>query len=94
MSLQTVLLVVSGKVGFTVDETKFSPNLQRRFGELQAMRGFLDKAGVEVNALVRKLVESKREVVIPGLSGLLVVLLGVNVVPLILPGVLCLGELE
>src|SRR6266849_2772265 len=91
MSLQTVLLVVSGKVGFTVDETKFSPNLQKRFGELQAMRGFLDKTRVEVNTLSRTLAESKREVVIPGLAGLLVVLLGVNTMPLALPGMLCLG---
>lgn len=86
-----MLLAVSGKVGFTVDETRFSPNLQKRFGELQAMRGFLDKTRVDVNALARTLGESRREVVIPGLTGLLVVLLGVNMMPLILPGALCLG---
>src|SRR2546425_7201484 len=91
MSLQTVLLVVSGKVGFTVDETKFSPNLQRRFGELQVMRGFLDKTRVEVDTLARMLAGSRSEVLIPGLAGLLVVLLGVNIVPLVLPGALCLG---
>ncbi len=91
MSLQSVLQTVSGRVGFTVDETKFSPNLQKRFGELRAMRGFLDKAGVEVNMLARTLVESRRYVLIPGLTGLLVALLGGTIMPLIVPGALCLG---
>ncbi len=91
MSLQSVLLAVSGRVGFTVDETKFSPNLQKRFGELQAMRGFLDKTRVEVNTLAGTLVESRGHVLIPGLTGLLVVVLGVTITPLIVPGALCLG---
>ena len=53
MSLQTVLLALSSKVGFTVDETKVSPNLLKRIGELQTMRGFLDQTGVEVNKHAR-----------------------------------------
>ncbi len=91
MSLQSVLLAVSGKVGFTVDGAKVSPNLQRRFAELQVMRGFLDKASSEVNTLARVLAESRSHVLIPGLTGLLVVLLGVTSTPLVVPGTLCLG---
>ncbi len=91
MSLQSVLLAVSGKVGFTVDETKFSPNLRKRFSELQAMRGFLDKTRVEVNTLAGTLVESRGHVLITGFTGLLVVLLGVTITPLIVPGALCMG---
>ncbi len=91
MSLQTVLLALSSKVGFTVDETKVSPNLLKRIGELQTMRGFLDQTGVEVSKLARTCRESQRLVLIPGLIGLFVVLLGVTGTPLILPGVLCLG---
>ncbi len=91
MSLQAVLLAVSGRAGFTVDETKFSPNLQKRFSELQAMRGFLDRASVDVSTLARRLVTARRHVVIPRIVGLVVVFLGLISLPLILPGVLCLG---
>lgn len=92
MSLQSVLLAISDKVGFTVDETKFSPNLQKHFGELQTMHGFLDQTSAEVNTLARTREESRQHVLIPGLIGLLVVFLGVTTsAPLIVPGTLCLG---
>ena len=91
MSVQSVLLAVSGRVGIAVDETKLSPGLQKRLGELQTTRGFLDRISVEVGTLGRKQEESSRILLVPGIIGLLVVFLGAASAPLILPGMFCLG---
>lgn len=91
MSHQAILSMLGSKVGFRFNESELSPTLRKRLGDLESLKGVLDRSGNEIGGLEHRKATTWGYAFFSGLVGLVLLILGFVSLLFIVLGVIALG---
>jgi len=91
MSRESILSILSNRVGFPFEESELSPTLRRQMGDLVSLKQNLDDAGFIVDNLARRKGNLWIYIVISILVGVGLIFAGLSNAGLILTGIIALG---